>query len=69
MGEVLRKIEELEREMARTEKNKAASTHPHHDILKAKLAKLRRELNLPKSRVLGQGSGPTKGRRIESGHK
>ena len=69
MGEVLRKIEELEREMARTEKNKAASTHPHHDILKAKLAKLRRELNLPKSRVLVQGSGHNKGRRIESGHK
>ena len=47
MGDVLRKIEEIEAEMARTQKNKATSAHL--GILKAKLAKLRRELITPKS--------------------
>ena len=69
MGEVLRKIEEIEKEMAKMEKNKATPTHPHHGTLKAKLAKLRRELNLPKSRVLGQSPGHTKERRIDHEHK
>ena len=47
MGDVLRKIEEIEAEMARTQKNKATSAHLGQ--LKAKLAKLRRELITPKS--------------------
>ena len=47
MGDVLRKIEEIEAEMARTQKNKATSAHL--GTLKAKLAKLRRELITPKS--------------------
>ena len=47
MGDVLRKIEEIENEMARTQKNKATSAHL--GLLKAKLAKLRRELITPKS--------------------
>ena len=47
MGDVLRKIEEIESEMAKTQKNKATSAHL--GMLKAKLAKLRRELITPKS--------------------
>ena len=47
MGDVLRKIEEIENEMAKTQKNKATSAHL--GMLKAKLAKLRRELITPKS--------------------
>ena len=47
MGDVLRKIEEIEAEMAKTQKNKATSAHL--GMLKAKLAKLRRGLKLPKS--------------------
>jgi ribosome-interacting GTPase 1 len=45
------KIREIEAEMARTQKNKATSYHL--GILKAKLAKLRRELLTPK----GSGGG------------
>ena len=47
MADVLRKIEEIEAEMARTQKNKATSIHL--GILKAKLAILRRELITLKS--------------------
>lgn len=47
MGDVLRKIDEIEAEMAKTQKNKATSAHL--GMLKAKLAKLRRELITPKS--------------------
>lgn len=46
------KIKEIEYEMARTQKNKA--TNQHLGILKAKLAKLRRELIAPTS---GGGGG------------
>ena len=42
MGDVIRKIEEIEKEMAKTKKNKANS--PHRELLKAKLAKLKREV-------------------------
>jgi len=45
--DVLKKIEDIENEMARTQKNKATSAHL--GMLKAKLAKLRRELITPKS--------------------
>ena len=47
MGDVIRKIEEIEYEMSKTQKNKATSGHL--GMLKAKLAKLRRELITPKS--------------------
>jgi len=47
MGDILRKIEDIEAEMAKTQKNKATSGHL--GALKAKLAKLRRELITPKS--------------------
>ena len=48
MGDILRKIEEIEYEMSKTQKNKA--TAGHLGMLKAKLAKLRRyKKNLPKS--------------------
>jgi small GTP-binding protein len=47
MGDILRKIEEIEYEMSKTQKNKATSGHL--GLLKAKLAKLRRELITPKS--------------------
>jgi hypothetical protein len=46
MGDILKKIEDIESEMARTQKNKATSAHL--GLLKAKLAKLRRELITPK---------------------
>ncbi|ORX99577.1 developmentally-regulated GTP-binding protein 1-like protein [Basidiobolus meristosporus CBS 931.73] len=49
---VVEKIKEIEAEMARTQKNKATSNHL--GILKAKLAKLRRELLTPKG---GGGGG------------
>jgi len=45
MATVLAKIEEVEAEIARTQKNKA--TMGHLGLLKAKLAKLRRELLAP----------------------
>eukprot|EP00047_Mylnosiga_fluctuans_P001874 m.222273 g.222273 ORF g.222273 m.222273 type:complete len:367 (-) comp10733_c0_seq1:86-1186(-) len=48
---ILQKIEDIEAEMARTQKNKATSFHLGQ--LKAKLAKLRRELITPKG-----GGGP-----------
>ena len=44
---VLERIADIENEMARTQKNKA--TAHHLGILKAKLAKLRRELITPKT--------------------
>jgi len=47
MGDILKKIEDIESEMAKTQKNKA--TAGHLGMLKAKLAKLRRELITPKS--------------------
>ena len=47
--DVIKKIEDIEAEMARTQKNKATSAHL--GMLKAKLAKLRRELITPKSQV------------------
>lgn len=51
---VTEKIKEIENEMARTQKNKATSNHL--GILKAKLAKLRRELmSGPKSGASGEG--------------
>uniref|UniRef100_A0A0N5CGJ8 DRG2 n=1 Tax=Strongyloides papillosus TaxID=174720 RepID=A0A0N5CGJ8_STREA len=52
---VIQKIAEIEAEMAKTQKNKA--TNAHLGILKAKLAKLRRELITPKSggKVAGEG--------------
>lgn len=46
MSTILQKIAEIESEMARTQKNKATSNHL--GLLKAKLAKLRRELIEPK---------------------
>lgn len=46
MATILQKIAEIESEMARTQKNKATSNHL--GLLKAKLAKLRRELIEPK---------------------
>lgn len=50
---IVEKIKEIEAEMARTQKNKATSHHL--GILKAKVAKLRRELLTPSS---GGGGGP-----------
>ena len=45
MGDILRKIEEIEYEMSKTQKNKATSAHL--GTLKAKLAKLRRSVWKP----------------------
>jgi len=53
MSTILEKIADIEAEMAKTQKNKATSSHL--GMLKAKLAKLRRELITPKS----QGGGAT----------
>jgi len=53
MATVMQKIAEIEAEMARTQKNKATSSHL--GMLKAKLAKLRRDLLEPK----GGGGGKT----------
>ena len=47
MSELLRKIEKIEAEMARIPKNKVTAVHL--DTLKAKLAKLRREVIKSKS--------------------
>lgn len=55
MSNILEKISEIEAEMARTQKNKA--TAGHLGMLKAKLAKLRRELITPKSQGGGTGEG------------
>ncbi|KAI1731844.1 developmentally-regulated GTP-binding protein 1 [Ditylenchus destructor] len=53
---ILAKISEIENEMARTQRNKA--TMGHLGLLKARLAKLRRELISPKG---GGGGGPGEG--------
>lgn len=55
MATILDKIADIEAEMARTQKNKA--TAGHLGMLKAKLAKLRRELITPKSQGGGTGEG------------
>ena len=52
----LQKIAEIEAEMNRTQKNKATSGHL--GLLKAKLAKLKRELIMPKG---GGGGKPGEG--------
>ncbi|KAL6767429.1 Developmentally-regulated GTP-binding protein 1 [Auxenochlorella protothecoides] len=52
---VLQKIKDIEDEMAKTQKNKA--TAGHLGMLKAKLAKLRRELLEPSSGAGGGGKG------------
>lgn len=52
---ILQKIKDIEDEMARTQKNKATSNHL--GILKAKLAKYKRELLLPKGGGGGGGEG------------
>eukprot|EP00128_Syssomonas_multiformis_P018485 Colp12_sorted_trinity150504_noHs@23297 len=52
---ILQKISDIEAEMARTQKNKA--TAHHLGLLKAKLAKLRRELIEPKGGGGGTGEG------------
>jgi len=52
---VVQKIKEIEDEMNRTQKNKATSHHL--GLLKAKLAKLRRELLTPKGGGGGAGEG------------
>merc|ERR1712109_253398 len=55
MSTILEKIADIEAEMARTQKNKA--TAGHLGMLKAKLAKLRRELITPKSQGGASESG------------
>lgn len=55
MSSVLDKIKEIEDEMARTQKNKATSFHL--GVLKAKLAKLRRELISPPKGSATSGEG------------
>ncbi|KAL1233108.1 Developmentally-regulated GTP-binding protein [Trichinella pseudospiralis] len=52
---ILQKIAEIEAEMARTQRNKA--TMGHLGLLKARLAKLRRELLTPKGGGGGGGEG------------
>jgi len=52
---ILQKISEIEAEMARTQRNKA--TMGHLGLLKARLAKLRRELITPKGGGGGAGEG------------
>eukprot|EP00051_Salpingoeca_urceolata_P034017 m.23149 g.23149 ORF g.23149 m.23149 type:complete len:367 (-) comp7081_c0_seq1:149-1249(-) len=52
---ILERIEEIEAEMARTQKNKA--TAQHLGLLKARLAKLRRELITPQGGGGGKGEG------------
>ncbi|XP_041377736.1 GTP-binding protein 128up [Gigantopelta aegis] len=55
MSTILQRIAEIESEMARTQKNKATSGHL--GMLKARLAKLRRELIEPKGGGGGAGEG------------
>ncbi|KAG5884820.1 hypothetical protein JTB14_012028 [Gonioctena quinquepunctata] len=55
MSTILEKIAAIESEMARTQKNKA--TAGHLGLLKARLAKLRRELITPKGGGGGTGEG------------
>ncbi|KAI5181890.1 hypothetical protein NEOKW01_2046 [Nematocida sp. AWRm80] len=52
---IVERIKEIENEMAKTQKNKATANHL--GLLKAKLAKLRRELLTPKSGGGGSGEG------------
>lgn len=58
MSSLIAQIKDIEAEMARTQKNKATSFHL--GMLKAKLAKLKREL-LTQSGVTGKGSGAGEG--------
>lgn len=51
MASVMQKIRDIEDEMARTQKNKA--TAGHLGLLKAKLAKLRRDLLEPEKASVG----------------
>ena len=55
MSTILEKIADIEAEMAKTQKNKATSAHL--GMLKAKMAKLRRELITPKSQGGATGEG------------
>ena len=55
MGDIIKRIADIENELKSTQKNKATSYHL--GTLKAKLAKLRRELITPK----GSGGGPDAG--------
>jgi len=55
MSTTEQKIAELEAEYARTQKNKA--TEGHLGLIKAKLAKLRRELESQNSKGGGGGGG------------
>jgi ribosome-interacting GTPase 1 len=55
MPTILEQIADIEAEMARTQRNKA--TERHFGVLKAKLAKLRRELITPKGGSSGPGEG------------
>lgn len=52
---IVEKIQEIEREMARTQKNKA--TEYHLGLLKAKLAKYRHELLEPACKGSSKGEG------------
>ena len=52
---IIEKIAEIEREIARTQKNKA--TEYHLGLLKAKLAKYRHELLEPKGKSKEKGEG------------
>eukprot|EP00244_Chara_vulgaris_P004398 TRINITY_DN18716_c0_g2_i1.p1 TRINITY_DN18716_c0_g2~~TRINITY_DN18716_c0_g2_i1.p1 ORF type:complete len:370 (+),score=74.58 TRINITY_DN18716_c0_g2_i1:132-1241(+) len=56
MATVMQKIKDIEDEMARTQKNKATSHHI--GLLKAKLAKLRRDILAPPSKGGGGASEP-----------
>lgn len=55
MATIMQKIKDIEDEMAKTQKNKATSHHL--GTLKAKLAKLRREILAPPSSGKGGGAG------------
>ena len=52
---ILEKISDIEKEIARTQKNKA--TEHHLGLLKAKLAKFRQELLEPKGNTSKTGEG------------
>jgi small GTP-binding protein len=56
---IMQKIKDIEDEMAKTQKNKATSGHL--GLLKAKLAKLRRDLLDPNSAASGGGGGGGRG--------
>ena len=64
MSTILDKIAEIENEMARTQKNKATSGHL--GMLKAKLAKLKRELITPKAQGGGTQEGQFRFTRLSS---